>query len=115
MREIQTFSLAFTEPALEQAFIQSTFLRTLHQGRTAMVVGMFVYILCGLLDPWFVPPEYAEKVWMVRLTALTVPTTVLLLTFTPYFQRVAHQLLALVGLAAGCGYAFLKRLRTRCP
>jgi diguanylate cyclase len=68
-----------------------------------MLVGMFVYLLQGILDQWFVPSELANQVWMTRLTALCVPTFVIALSFTSGFSRLCHPLLASVGFAAGVG------------
>jgi len=96
-------TLAFYDKAFENTYIQATQARTRIQGQIAMLVGIFIYIFLGIIDQWFVPPEYSEKVWMIRFTALTVPITILLLTLTPIFTRYAHQLLATVGLAAGIG------------
>lgn len=73
-----------------------------------MVVGMVLYLLAGMLDQWFVPPAYATNVWQVRLTALCMPVFVLTLSFTPWFARRCHALLAAVGLAAGAGVITLQ-------
>jgi len=89
---------------LEQAFLHTTLQRTRHQGQFAILVGVFVYLLHSVLDQWFVAPEQMAHVWIVRLTALCVPTVVLALTFTPWFAARCHLLLAAVGLAAGTGF-----------
>ena len=73
------------------------------QGVAAIAVGMFVYLLGGVLDHWFVPPEMAQELWRIRLTVLCVPALVLVLAFSPWFARAHDLLLALVGLAAGLG------------
>lgn len=77
--------------------------RTRQQGQFACVVGMVVYLLHGVLDQWFVAPELIGQIWLARLTALCVPTLVLLVSLTPWFNPRAHLLLALVGAAAGTG------------
>lgn len=96
-------TLRFDDAALERAFLGATMARTCLQGQLACLVGMFVYILHGVLDQWFVAPEQAAQVWLARGTALCVPTLVLLLSLTPWFNRYAHLMLALVGMAAGAG------------
>lgn len=68
-----------------------------------MFVGMFVYLLAGVLDQWIVPAEHADQVWMTRLIALCIPSIVIAVTFSPWFDRLRHPLLAAVGLAAGVG------------
>jgi len=103
MTKMNLLTLAFRDEVFENTYIQSTLDRTRIQGQIAMLVGIFIYIFLGSIDQWFVPPEYSEKVWMIRFTALTVPVTVLVLTLTPIFTHYAHRLLATVGLAAGIG------------
>ncbi len=103
MSLINPFTLSFNDKTLEQAFLQTTFERTRYQGRMAMIVGMFVYLLCGIIDQWFAPPDLVEDVWQSRLTALCVPTFVMMVTFTPWFSGLCHLLLAAVGFAAGVG------------
>ena len=120
MANMKLLTLSFKDVALENKYMQTTLDRTRTQGQIAMLVGICIYIFLGIIDQWFVPPEYSAQVWMIRFTALTVPVTVLLLTLTPIFSslakdmapvssetrifsRYAHQLLAIVGLAAGIG------------
>jgi diguanylate cyclase (GGDEF)-like protein len=104
MVKLNSLTLAFRDTDLERAFYSYTHARTLQQGRIAIIVGVIVYVLYGMLDQWFVPPEYRERVWAIRLTALCVPATVFLLMLTRWFARVRHLSLALVGLAAGVGF-----------
>lgn len=104
------FTLRFKNDELEQAFMDATLVRTRLQGRAAMLVGMIVYLLHGMLDYWFVGPEHTSQVWLTRLTALCVPGLVLLISLTPYFSRIRHLLLALVGLAAGVGLMSMQLL-----
>lgn len=100
---LRRFSLCFSDPQLERTYRCDTLPRTLIQGRTAILVGMLVYLLCGLLDIWHVPPEARWGVWQSRLTALLVPTLVLAVSFTSAFQRLAQWWLASVCVAAGFG------------
>ena len=83
--------------------MDATLARTRLQGQLALLIGMFVYILHGVLDQWFVAPDLQQQVWIARATALCVPLVVLLVSVTPYFSRIRHLLLASVGLAAGVG------------
>ena len=110
MALINPFTLTFTDKTLEQAFSQATLARTRLQGQTAIVVGMFVYLLSGVLDHWYVPTGHTGEVWMTRLTALCVPTFVMGVTFTPWFAGLCHQILAAVGLAAGIGMICMQML-----
>ena len=61
MKKLNLFTITFQDNVLEQIFIKSAQDRTLYQGRIAILVGIFVYLLCGLLDQWFVPPEISDK------------------------------------------------------
>ena len=96
-------TLRFNDAALERAFLNATMARTRLQGQFACLVGMFVYLLHGVLDQWFVAPDQVAQVWLARGSALCVPTLVLLVSLTRWFDRHAHLLLALVGMAAGVG------------
>ncbi len=98
-----SLTLRFKNKEQEQAFMDATLARTRLQGQVALLIGMFVYILHGMLDQWFVSPDLQQQVWFARATALCVPAAVLLVSVTPYFSRIRHLLLALVGLAAGGG------------
>ncbi|QOR38042.1 GGDEF domain-containing protein [Billgrantia diversa] len=100
---LRRFSLRFCDPQLEHAYRRETFSRTLIQGRAAILVGMLVYLLCGLLDIWHVPPEARWDVWQSRLTALMVPSLLLVVSFTAAFQRLAQWWLLAVCVAAGFG------------
>lgn len=103
MSSMNLLTLRFHDAALEQAFFKATLTRTRQQGQFACLVGMFVYILHGVLDQWFVAPDDMARVWLARVTALSVPVSVLLISLTPWFNRFPHFLLALVGAAAGTG------------
>ncbi|MFG6177870.1 diguanylate cyclase domain-containing protein [Halomonas sp. THAF12] len=100
---LERLTLRFRDPELERAFRLNSLERVKLHGRTAIAVGMLVYLLCGLLDVWHVPPEASRGVWMTRLTALMVPTLVLAVSFTPVFARGSQWLLSSVCVAAGVG------------
>lgn len=96
-------TLRFFDDALEESFFNATMTRTRQQGQFACLVGIFIYLLHGVVDQWFVAPEMVAQIWLTRLTALCVPVIVLLISQTPWFNRCPHLLLALVGAAAGIG------------
>jgi signal transduction histidine kinase/CheY-like chemotaxis protein len=101
--QVHPLTLCFRSKALEQAFMETALSQSLYQGRFAIIVGSFVFLLTAILDHWFVPPEHAVEVWTTRLTALCMPVFVYLVSFTPWFSRLRHLLLAAVGATAGIG------------
>ena len=103
MNRMHSLTLSFHDPETERAFIRQLLPRLRLQGRAAIVVGIFVYFVYGGLDHLFVPPSQLGLVWVIRMLALTVPVTVLMLTFTPWFEKANQFLLALVGLSAALG------------
>lgn len=103
MHPIRPLTLSFSDDTLERKFFDDSLEHTRRQGLLAIFVGMFVYVFQGILDQWFVAPELVDKVWMIRLASLCVPTFVMMLMFTPWFNRLCYPLLAVVGLAAGTG------------
>jgi diguanylate cyclase len=104
MQPLHPITLAFTDKSLERDFYEATYARTVEQGRAAIILGVMLYLLYGVLDRWSVPEQFAWQVWAIRCAALCVPAIVFSLTFTPWFVRNSHFLLALIGLAAGVGF-----------
>ena len=103
MAVMHPLTLSFKNKVLVQLFLQATLERSRHQGRLAIIIGMLIYTFHGILDQWYVSPDQSSAVWATRLTALCVPTVVFIVTFTPWFARLCHPLLATAGLAAGLG------------
>lgn len=103
MERLHPLTLAFRDPEAERAFAEHSLARIRLQGRAAILVGTFVYLLYGLLDTWFVPADQQATVWTIRLVVLSVPLAVFLLTFSPLFALFNQLPLALTGLAAAGG------------
>ncbi|NTV72133.1 MAG: diguanylate cyclase [Azonexaceae bacterium] len=103
MNRMHPFTLRFHDPETERAFLRQLLPRLRLQGRAAIVVGVFVYFAYGALDHLFVPSSQLGLVWLIRMLALAVPLGVLVLTFTPWFEKANQFLLALVGLSAALG------------
>lgn len=97
------FTLGFRDRNLEGAFASWSLPRTLDQGRVALLIGGLIYIMVGVLDPLFVPPEHQADVWAIRLATGWVPPFLLLLSYTRWFVRGCYSWLALNGLVAGLG------------
>ncbi|PKO48874.1 MAG: GGDEF domain-containing protein [Betaproteobacteria bacterium HGW-Betaproteobacteria-4] len=103
MTRMHPLTLRFNDSETEQAFLRQLVPRLRLQGRAAIVVGVIVYFVYGALDHLFVPPDQLGVVWIIRLAALAVPLTVLVLTFTLWFEKANQWPLALVGLSASLG------------
>lgn len=103
MSSIHPLTLGFRDTRREEAFVAAALVRVREQGVTAIAVGMFVYVLGGILDHWFVPAALEQELWRIRLTVLCIPALVLGLAFSPWFAQAYNLFLALVGLAAGVG------------
>jgi len=101
MAQLHPLTLSFRDPEVERAFASHMVPRLRVQGRAAILVGTFVYLLSGFLDGLLVPPEYQVFAWVFRLSALTYAGLVFALTFHPAFERYNRLPLATTGLAVG--------------
>lgn len=101
--QMHPFTLRFADPQMEAAFIRHTLPGMRLQGRIALLMGIFVYTLFGVLDTWFVPSELRSSVWELRLIVVSIAFSVFLYTFHPLFNRYNHGPLVLAGSAAGTG------------
>jgi diguanylate cyclase len=107
MSKLNPITLMFESRELENAFIAKSFPRTLVQGRIGLILGTLLYISFGLVDQWSIPQAHQFTVWVIRLSALSVPVIVFALTFTPLFRKASYVLLAALGLAANVGFLFM--------
>jgi hypothetical protein len=97
------FTLRFLEPQMESAFVRDSLPRLRMQSRIALLVGIFVYTLFGVLDSWFVPTELQSTVWLVRFIVCCAAFAVFLYTFHPAFERYNYGPLVMAGIAPGTG------------
>ncbi|MBL8403932.1 MAG: GGDEF domain-containing protein [Dechloromonas sp.] len=103
MTKMHLLTLGFRDSATEVAFVRHILPRLRLQGRAAIILGAVVYFLYGAVDHLFVPADLLGEVWLVRVLALIVPVSVLILTFLPWFERHNQLPLGLVGLSAALG------------
>lgn len=91
------------EPRLEREFLTEYHEQTLGVVRLAMVLGILLYSLFGILDT-LIAPEQRRELWMIRF-AIAVPTFVATLAFTYHraFQRHREAALFFVVLVASLG------------
>lgn len=103
MNRAHPLTLRFHDSETERAFIRHLLPRLRLQGRAAIIVGVCIYFLYGVVDHLFVPQEFIGVIWQIRFAALILPAMVLLLTFSSWFERFNQWPLALVGLSAALG------------
>lgn len=102
--ELNRLTLSFKNAKVEAAFRQHDYPRLLLQGRMAILVGITTYLALGLLfDAQLFPAASLGTVWTIRLAALAVPFSVLVLTTHRLFALANYLPLALIGLAGGLG------------
>lgn len=98
---MHSFTLGFKDRVLEAVYFAASLPRERMQGRTAIVVGSIVYLVYGMLDFRFVPEPDRATIWLIRVTALTVPLAVFMLSKSRLFEQYRHALLAMIGFTAG--------------
>ena len=101
MTGLHPLTLNFRDPETEKSYERQALPRILVQGRIAIAIGTFVYLLYGLLDLRFLAPDQLSRIWNLRLLGIWIPAVVLLFSFHPLFKRFHQYLLALVGLTTG--------------
>ena len=100
--QVNWLTLSFPKN-LEKAFQDSYFQNSLRQVRIALLLGLFLYSVFGILDAWLVP-EAKHKLWLIRY-AIFAPyvIAVYLLSFSPHFKKYMQMSIAFGILIAGLG------------
>jgi len=99
---INRFTLSFTED-LEDGFLSALFRRSLNQVRLALVFGIFLYGVFGVLDYWLAP---WHLVALLRIRfGLVIPfmAGVIIFSYTRYFKKSWQMCLSLTVILAGLG------------
>jgi hypothetical protein len=88
---------------LEVEFQEEYFRRTIMQVRGALLLGLLLYTVFGLLDAW-IAREYRHVLWTIRY-AIVAPFLILAiaLTYHPSFQRYRDFVVAVAVLIASLG------------
>ena len=96
-------ALAFPDRALEKAFQQDYFEKTLLQVRLTLVFAAILYSLFGILD-YFVIPETRNYTWFIRFVVVS-PLLLLIysLTYTPFYRNWMRSCLFIAGIVSGAG------------
>src|SRR5512133_761247 len=95
-------ALRFPE-ALESAFNEYYCINTLKHVRVALLTGLFLYAVFGLVD-LMLPPADRTHMWLIRY-AVVCPTVIAVLAFTyaSHFRRFIQPVLSLVMLVGSLG------------
>ena len=100
--KLNWFSLSFSG-SFEDAFREFYFHASLRHIRIALIVGLFFYVIFGILDAWLVP-EAKHKLWLIRYAViLPYVTAIFLFSFTHHFKKFMQPATASSVLVAGFG------------
>ena len=103
MNRMHPLTLSFHDSATERAFARHRLPRLRLQGRAAIIVGIVVDVSYAALEHRVILPEQIGQVWLIRVLALLVPAGVLVLTYSPCFEKINQLSLSLVGFTAALG------------
>jgi hypothetical protein len=104
--KMHPLTLRFADRDLEREFEDEYFTRTLIQVRWALIVGLLLYSVYGVVDTWLAP-EHRYQIWLIRYV-LVAPTVLacLAFTFSRHFRKYRDLaisvtiLIALIGIVA---------------
>jgi two-component system, sensor histidine kinase and response regulator len=100
--KMNVFTLAFRGD-IEKAFQDHYYSNTLNQVRVALLLGLILYSLFGLLDLYLLP-GVKEKLWLIRFAVFApLVTLVYLLSFSRYSRAYLSRGVFITVLAAGFG------------
>lgn len=92
---------------LEEQFINDYSQKSLMVNRIAILIGIFLYAVFGLLDPLIVP-DVKATVWLIRYGIVCpVLVTAFLLTFSQKLNRKLQVLLPIYILIGGSGFIWM--------
>lgn len=94
-------TLSFADPSAEAALRMASLPRLRWHGRVALLVGLFVYVVFGLLDPFYVPAGLRQQVWAIRGATGVGALVLFAYSWHPSYVRWGPLCLMLVGGAAG--------------
>lgn len=100
--KINWLTLSFPDQ-LEKDYQHNYIHSSMRQVRIALVLGMLLYGLFGLLDAW-VLPEAKLKLWFIRFVCV-IPIGVLglIFTYSRHFEKVMQPIMASIVALAGIG------------
>jgi hypothetical protein len=100
--KLNLFPLSFSGD-FEDAFEKYYFHDALRHIRIALAVGLFFYVIFGLLDAWLVP-DAKQKLWFIRYAVISpYVTAIFLFSFSRHFYKFGQLATASSILVAGLG------------
>ena len=101
--KMHPLTLRFADPDLEKAFEEEYFTRTLIQVRWALIVGLLLYSVYGVVDNWLAP-QHRYQIWLIRYV-LVAPAVLagLAFTFSRHFRKYRDLAISIVILIALIG------------
>lgn len=100
------FGLWFHPVAVERGYRLETVGVQRIQARLALVMGVVLYLLHGLVEVGF-NGDHQPFFWVVRALVMAAGLTALVYTFLPSFTRLSQRILTLVSLAPSFGILFM--------
>ena len=99
---INLLTLSFSKD-IEKEFLDSYFKNSLRQVRIALLLGLCLYSIFGILDAWLVP-EAKQKLWFIRYIIFAPYVIfVYLFSFSHHFKKYMQFSIAFGVLIAGLG------------
>jgi len=101
--KIHPLTLQFGDGGLEQEFLDDYNGKVLRQVRVALLVGIFLYAIFGILDA-FIIPEDRVVAWVIRF-AIVIPVLAMVhvFSYSRHFSQLMQPLLVLIILITGFG------------
>jgi diguanylate cyclase len=96
-------SLRFHDSRRELLYRRESLPRFRLQVRIALLMGITLYFLVGVLDPWFIADGQRATAWWYRIGAMAYPLLMLGLSFHPAFGKLGQLPVAMIGFAPALG------------
>ena len=99
---LNRITLKFNSEELERQYRQSIVKQSVKVARTAIILGMVLFPIFGILDIWMVP-ESIRTVWGIRLCVVILLIVIYVLTFRLVFRKHIYFFLDLLTIIIGAG------------
>ena len=100
-KSMHSVTLRFLDEERERAYRQVSIESLRAQARLAVSLGIALYVLVGVLDPWFIPPADRASAWrwsdLTRIQAQLGPSHLLAISYLHNRTHYGHVGLDLAG------------------